>query len=313
MDENMRKIPLIVCGFLLATLISVSMISPAQASIEQFTWLPPYVYRGYDNLFYQTDIVGYKTGTTAQLSVPVYNDWWGYKPVNVSAVKVEFDWNINYTSAEASLANPIQIPPYQRRAFTISFTVPSTTVASNLLAHTYKIYVEHVNATTGPKKIVDTWTAQWSNWYPKYKLAVYSSDQADAYDSRQMLEAYYYDYYPTYTFAETRELMVQSRFEQRLGELRYTAGNFTGAKTHYQKALELRKEAISTDVNKMSTVEDTLMSLANSLRDIADSYRNVMWMQGITFLLASLGFLLLCLGCVTYLIRKSKMPQPTTR
>src|SRR3989304_4042894 len=108
---NMRKISIIMSAFLLVTLISMPIIGTAQAAIQQFTWLPPYEYRGYDSTFYQTYIVAYKTGATASLQIPVYSDTYvghpyhSYRPTNVSAVKIGFDWGTNYTSTEVSMDN----------------------------------------------------------------------------------------------------------------------------------------------------------------------------------------------------------------
>jgi len=176
----MRKISILLCSFLFATLISMLTISPAQANIDQFTWLPPYVKVGYDS-FYGTNIVGYKTGETASLVVHVNNNLGA--TMNVSSVIISFDWDQNVTLN--STASPVQIKNGQTRVFTVTFDVPSTNTASNMWAHTYKIHVEHVNGTGYP---LTPWTENWNSWVgPGYKFVVFSGTQADALELSQII------------------------------------------------------------------------------------------------------------------------------
>ena len=89
----------------------------------------------------------------------------------------------------------------------------------------------------------------WTNWGAN--LAVYSSDQSAAMSSSQELDAVanYADYAGVLhgVPAETRGLLAQSDIANDLGDQAYAAGSFEDAKTHYEGALELLKEAIDTD------------------------------------------------------------------
>lgn len=293
----MKKKHAILFGFLLATLISMSTLGSVQASISGHNWIKP-TYRGTDN-FYGTTIVAYKTGSEATLVVSVLNNLGGGALYNVSDVKVGFDWGINYTSTECSRASPVQIQNLKSRVFTVVFTVPATTVASNMITHSYTIYVERVNSTTEPNRIIGTETATGSSF------VVYSANQADA----QLLLKEWTTWNNAYTTplfglmpTEARKLWIQSSAEKSMGDTAYTNGDFTAAKTHYSNALNFTKEALTSEVDKSSSFEDSLLNLIDS----AGSYLS---MQGWGFIVIGIGFgigfLLMGIGVVVYLVRKS--------
>jgi hypothetical protein len=245
---NMKKTTIMAFSLILAALFSTSTISPAQAHIDEWTWLPPYVIRGLDNMFYQTNVVGYEAGSTATLIIPVTNDL-APPPIlmNVSAVKIGFDWNINYSSDEAGAIAPVQLEPGETHVFKISFTVPNTTIASNMWAHTYKIYVEWVDATGA---IIGSWTRNWDEkpGTPDYKFAVYSADQSDAVDL-------YYEYqvlhsnYPPSSFENINAMLLatQAGVEASMGGILYSRGNFAEAKTKIESALDLYYQALEAE------------------------------------------------------------------
>jgi hypothetical protein len=299
----MRKMSALLFAFLLATLISVSIPRSVQASISAYNWIGP-TYRGHDD-FYGTTVVAYRTGSEATLVVSVSADWFGY-PVNVSAVKVGFDWGVNYSSTECSEASPFQIQDGELQVFTVAFTVPGTTVASNLVTHTYTIYVEHVNSTTGPKRIVYTWEV--TPWEP---FVVYSIDQAEARVLRKELEAWLDAYTaPLYMPSEAKELWIKATVERNMASDAYEYGNFADAKTHYGNALNFTKEALMSEVDKTSSFEDALLNLIDS----AESFLS---MQGWGFIIIGIGFgigfLLMGIGVVVYLVRKSGAPSKASK
>jgi len=290
----------VLFSLVLATLISMSTLGSVQASIPSYNWIGP-TYRGLDD-FYGITVVAYETGSEATLVVSVYNDWWPGVPVNVSAVKVGFDWGINYSSTECSEANPVQIDWHESRVFTIAFTVPGTNIASNLVTHVYTIYAVHVNSTTGPKGIVDSWTEDGTSF------AVYSTDQADARVLRNELEAWRDAYTtPIYMPSEAKELWIKATVEENMADDAYEYGNFADAKTHYGNALNFTKEALTSEVDKTSSFEDALL-------DLIDSAGSYLSMQGWGFIVIGIGFgigfLLMGIGVIVYLVRKSK-PLPS--
>ncbi len=305
----MRKTLLMAFGLILAALLSTSAISPAQAYIEEWTWLPPFVIRGYDSMFYYEYIVGYEVGSTASLNVLVENDLWPYDVImNVSAVKIGFDWNINYSSNEASVTNPVQLSPWETHTFKISFTVPSTTVASNMWTHTYTVYVEWVNATGGP---VGSWARDWYT----YKFAVYSADQVNAVDLLSEYQALRSSY-PPYYFSNTNAslLATQAGPQASMGEVLYERGDFAGARTKIQTALDLYNLAFAIEGDWGTTYQEAEL---NVIQMEAEAYSmeaeaamltaNAVMIQSYALLLFGGAAMLFGAAAVIYAIRKPKL------
>jgi hypothetical protein len=252
----------------------------------------------YDD-FYGTSITAYEENTTANLVVNVYNDYHGFQ-VNVSKVTVGFDWGVNYTSSDCSITNPYAIQPYESHVFTVTFTVPSVLMASNFVTHSYVIYVEHVNSTTGFKELVNAWTRNDDGF------AVFTSDQADARNFREQVNAY-----PTTSIngipiltAKARELIVQSGVAETLAGNYYSQGDFTNAKKYYGDSLNDLQQAFSNDTDTMSSIENSLAGLLNS-------GGGLLMFQGYAWLLFAIGFLLMGIGVLVYLARKRPEPKTT--
>lgn len=299
----MRKKSAILFGFLLATLISMSMTSVVQAYISDYRWIGA-CYYGYD-YFLDDSVVAYETDEDATLIVSVYSSWYvgypiyDYVPVNVSAVKVGFDWGVNYTSTECSEASPVQIEPFESRVFTVTFTVPATTTASNLVVHWYTIYVEHVNSTTGPKKIVGTWTEYDDDF------AVYSADQTDAQELAQKLDEYDYpapaagviNYYRSDCF-EARVLWEEGTREEAAGYDSYNSGNFTDAKTHYENAKTKYDEALSVLSSRGKELENVDITSANAAMN-----------ESLAWIIFGIGMVLIGVGVIIYAVKKPKAAE----
>ena len=186
--------------------------------------------------------------TTAILTVTVRNN--GGSDLNVSAVKVYMDWGTNYSCVECSETNPVVISPSaQYRTFTITFQVPSTSIASNLFRHYYTIYVYAVNATSGPKEV----KLHDQDIYPGF--VVYSTNQKNAMMHRDelLLLDDIYDgspwYYPTYMNSiDARSLWENYTMHYEMGEYNYNSGHFDQAEINYNTALNLLERAIATEL-----------------------------------------------------------------
>jgi len=255
----MRKNGIVLSSLLLALMISMALISPVLAAITVSSplWLSP-LFKGADTFYGAGDITAYKTGSTAKLALTVdRND---VARANISAVKVWFDWGVNYTSTEVSEDSPVQLNSINpKRVFNIEFTAPATTVASNLFKHSYKIYIEQVNSTTGPKKIVATYTsATYSDF------VVYSSDQADARDLNQKVDAYSE---PTggFTSAEAKVLWQKGIDEAGRGDTFYSVAEFANAKTSYQNAINLYESAYTAEESYAQDYRDSQTNYNNAL------------------------------------------------
>jgi hypothetical protein len=253
----MRKNVIVLSS--LVIMISMALISPVLAVVTVSTalWLSP-LFKGTDSFYGGGAIIAYRTGSTAKLALTVdHND---IARANISAVKVWFDWGVNYTSTEVSESSPIQLnTTTPRSVFNVEFAVPATTVASNLFKHSYVIYIEQVNATTGPTRIVATYT---SGTYTDF--VVYSSDQADARDLNQRVDLYSE---PTdgFSSAEAQVLWQKGLDEASRGDTFYSVAEFASAKTSYQNAITLYEEAY--------TAEETF---SQDNREAQTSYNNAL-------------------------------------
>ena len=292
------KITAITCIVLCAFVLVAAIVVPvAKASINNYNWIATAVRNEYDD-FYGSYVTGYEENTSAFLVVSVSNDVY-IGQLNVSAVKVGFDWGVNYSSSECSIDNPFGIASSQSHVFTINFTVPSALFASNLVTHKYTIYVENVNSTTGNKRVIGSWIQDGSGF------AVFSADQAAAHEYKQELDAY-----PTSNFngipfltANARQLLQQSNVAKTLARNSYMQGDFGKAKTYYNNSLDSIQQAWSNETAKWSTFED-------AIADILKGGGNLLMMQGYAWLIFAVGFLIMSIGVLIYLARKRTPPPP---
>jgi tetratricopeptide (TPR) repeat protein len=325
--EMMRKSLAIVVGLLIATLSSISATTPVHAYIYNYYWITPF-YRGYDQ-FYGSYITAYETGSTAQLFIQVYDDIYNYPSLNitVTAVKVLFDWNVNYSSTECPYT--MQYDAYHN--FNINITVPPTNIASNMFTHSFTIYVEFT---------YDSSTSYWS--YSGSYFAVYSMDQGDAMDAYQKLNAKL-SYVPSFYSYEAQALLSKTESEYNIGSQYYTRGDFASAKTYYETGIsdfdsafsiesdyastrdglnlnETKADidyynaetgAIMTQANATMEQADAAMMEANATKTQADAAvttANATLYQSYTWFLFGIGFIILSIGILVYAIRKPKTP-----
>jgi hypothetical protein len=235
-----RKILLAILVSALAVTLCTSAIRPAKAYINNYQWFGQEHY--YDPYWGSYYITVFQENTNATLLVTVYNSYWWASSLNISAVKVYMDWNQNYSSTEVSVDTPFAMPYATYHTFTITFTVPSVSVASNLFRHGWTIYVEEVNATSGPKQVTlhDSWSGTG--------FTVYSTVQKEAmmlYDEiNALFNAYYWG---SFGSVEAQNLWNNGTLYYNMGEDNYRSGNFDEAKTQYTTALNLLKQAITTE------------------------------------------------------------------
>jgi len=235
----MRKKISLLLGFVLISAISMAMISPARADINVISWRPPYV-------SISGSQVVYKDGATATLQVAVLNDV--YAKLNVSKVIIEFYTTGKNKTLDLS-ASPHQILMGNTEIFTVSFTVDATEVIPGS-QYRYNIIVEHVNATTGPTRLVSPalekdWGAAGLTWL---FYVVYVAAQVDATDSLTKYNAYY-NYYWLYSWQSiaAEQKSTQAVIEKAIGDTYYGRGDYASALTQYNLANTLWGEALAAE------------------------------------------------------------------
>ncbi len=234
-------------ALLLSTLIvtlAISRIAPAKAYTYSHSWIGQSHY----DPFWGTTLTVFQEFSTAIATITVRNN--GPYDLNVSEVTIGMDWGNNYSSTECSAASPVVISPgEQYRTFTVTFNVPATSVASNLYRHYYTIYVYEVNATSGPQEVnlhdMDSYSG----------FTVYSTTQKNAMklrDEISLLSEIYdgspWNYPDWMDSIDARSLWENYTIHHDTGDHDYDAGHFDSAETHYETALDLLQQAISTEL-----------------------------------------------------------------
>ncbi len=239
-----RAILSAVLAFALMITLGTTAIHPAKAYISTYDWKGQY--HIYDPYWSWSGVEVFEEGTNATLVIQLYNDGWydNYDdyyngPHNISAVKVYMDWGVNYSSTQVSETNPFSLGMYEFRTFSITFTMPPVSVASNLYLHGWTIYVEHVNAT-GDK--LGLWYSMSGS-----NLIVYSSTQKQA----MMLYDEIYTWFNMMSWSwdsvEARNLYYEAYAEWQLAITRHRSGLFDDALTSYTTILSMLDQALSTE------------------------------------------------------------------
>ncbi len=303
----------LLCAVLFAVMIL--MVSQVHAGVQEWIW-SGYVYRGYDS-YYEDNVIAYVNGTEAKLKIPVYNNAMG-PSANITAVSLVFDTGYNLT-----LSKVVNITLYETKYFDINFTA-NTNILSNLWAHTYTIYVDMQN--NAGTKFNNYWVYEWDDYYPYYKFAVYLPDQKDIMDLSREYNTYD-DNYPPYNFqtVEARLLATQADVEASIAQDFVTLGNFTEAKSHYQTAVDLYKQAFASEQEKGAAMEDAALdktvkegnaaektadaaateaNAAMAQADAATTEAQAIMNQSYGYILFGVGFLLIGVGAIVYGIRK---------
>jgi len=159
--------------------------------------------------------------------------------LNISAVKVYMDWNINYSSTECSEDEPFVMSQYTYHTFTITFEVPPTAVASNFFSHDFHIYIEAVNATGGVYLYDDEPKNEW--------FVVYSTVQEQALTLYDEIQNIYAIYGMSPYFSDQAAYDLTGRKHYEIGSDSYTNRDYAAAKTQYELALEAFNNALASE------------------------------------------------------------------
>jgi len=297
----MKKILVFASVMLALGLASTMIVNVANAEIESTSWLGSF-YSWEKDDYYDEKVYGYEENSQAMLLVEVKNHL--TKLMNVSAIIVGFDWGVNYTT---TLASPVALKAGETHFFTANFTVPDTTVASNLYLHGYTVYVKHINATGG---LAGTMTKAYTS-DPDRLFAVYSEDQADAREISKIISRISR---PTGGFNSTAANLSWTKAdnETAIAETLYKQGDFEGAKTHYSRALDYENQAFVIEQALTGGIQDAQLALVEAQAKSYEATANYlnglssMWVLiGVAAVLFAIGYIIR--GFAT--LRKPLPPQ----
>jgi len=254
----MRKNILLLSSLMFIALASAFVVLPSEASISTVKWLEPN-FSGTDGFYGGPAVTAYAEGSAVKLAIIVTNA--PYSWINVSWVRIWFDWDLTYNSTEATgVTTPIEINSTRSVfVFNIVFTAPSTAQVSNLIKHSYTITVSFSHSGGDA-----TFTLSGSDF------AIYSTAQTEAQTLNQQVDAYP----TTWTFSSTEAevLWEKARNEAALGDTYYSVGAFSSARTVYQEALDLFQQAFDAE-KAYQTATDTAYStgMSNYYSALADN------------------------------------------
>ncbi|HZY95131.1 MAG TPA: hypothetical protein VFE98_09820 [Candidatus Bathyarchaeia archaeon] len=250
--------------------------------------------------YYGALVHAYKTGTTATLIVSIQNTFPPGPPVrymNVTSVIFAPDWGTNTTVTNSP---PIRINPGQQGIVTVSITVPATTVATNLVRHSYTVYVTYTTPPPGPAGV------QTTSIGPTDDFAVYSVDQAaDIALIQQYALTLSSCPSPAFKSSEAVSLCLQAASQLVQGAVLYSTGNFTGAKTLLQNGASLWNQAVSTESSKGASIQQA--TIQGSQAAIQASQAAVWASYG--SLLLGAGALVGAVAALVYALRRFKPPK----
>jgi hypothetical protein len=265
-----------------------SSFRSANASITYRNWIAPLLKNDYDRYYATTVEAGYVAGSTATLILTVYNGL--PAKMNVSAVKVWFDWGQNYSSTEVNITQKYAIDSGLSHVFSVVFTVPDISIATNLALHNYRIYVEDVNATNGQLNTNSVWNDN--------NFAVLSAEQATAINTETELDKYDTSA-SMFITAQGRQLRMLADGTWTEAGNQYEKGDFTTAANTYQDALALMQNAWGNETQVWNDFQ-------NGFEGIVTGIPSMLTMIGIGYAVFGLGFFFMGIGVIVWAARKPK-------
>lgn len=305
-----KKITAIVC-FLMLSLILMALTTSVKApNGSHFRWVNP-AYMGPD-MFYDTSypyntIVGYleKTNWTFTASWTNFDS----DPLNVSAIRIYFDWGKNYTH---SFSTPLQIMPGNTKIFQISNMTPSTEEAPELWTHEYIVYIDSVNSTSPPYENLSP-----IGIYGDNDFAVLSADHLEClkiFTKFGMFASSMGGGWPPVmtempNITETQVLFTKLYMKLMQGMQYYQMGLFGTAKSHLQDADAFMAEALTAWNTTGTAIEDADMGRKNAEANYYNGLANSTLVNAYGWLLFGLGWVFIGIGIIIYGARKPKATQ----
>lgn len=307
-----------ILGLLSLSLMIIAMVTPVRASTIGGAWVGP-AFSGYDP-YYRASIIGYVASTNWNFSFSWMNDVG--MPINISAVRVYFDWGKNYTTSYSTIN---QVMPGMTQTFTVYNATPPIAEAPELWTHQYYVYIDYVNNTVTPYQVIGSYQMVHG-----YYFAVLSADHLDCLNLWSKLDNVYWftsSGMPAATSAATLYgptditsvyiMFEKAHMEFTLGEDILAAGVFGEAKTHLTNADTMYSQALDTWNLRGTAIEDASLNntiaqtnLYNAQADATRKSGDASLVNAYGFLLFGLGWTFIGLGVIVYSLRKPKTAPP---
>ncbi|MEM3578724.1 MAG: hypothetical protein QXL54_00665 [Candidatus Bathyarchaeia archaeon] len=311
----MKKKILFLTIILLATPLFIN--GKAAASIQRFAWINATV--GEDP-YYGRNVIAYKTGTSWNISVSIYNDYLTpppppriYLPVNITAIKVYFDWGgwYNFT-----FKTPVRMAPLEVKVFNIGNVTPPLSKAPETWVYSYTVYIEYATEVDPAPRMDWTWSGG--------NFAVMSEAHFESFRLYNKLKNIMsgIPILPSLTVnsTEAQVLLVKAFIEYNLGRQFYINGIFGEAQTHLQNADTYITQALAAWNARGTGLEDATLQYYNSLAEyynsLADAAEknaeaglvqaNAALNNSYGWIFFGIGWMLIGVGIIVYGVRKPK-------
>jgi len=282
----------------------------AIASIQRFAWTNATV--GEDP-YYGRNVIAYKAGTPWNISISVYNDYLTpppppriYLPVNITAIKVYFDWGdwYNYT-----FKKPVYMKPGEVRVFSIGNLTPTISDVPEIWVYSYTIYVEYVTSTDPSPKMDWSWSGS--------NFALMSEAHFHSFLLYNKLKGIMTGIaIPSLSLINSTEaqvLLVKAYLEYTLGLQYYKNGAFEDARVHLQSADAYFANALNAWNEKGTAFEDAMLTYYNALTNATEKNANAELIQASAalnnaygWIFFGIGWILIGVGVIVYGARKPK-------
>jgi hypothetical protein len=320
-----EKIAVFLCVLTLSLTLLALATTARAADGPPYGWVEP-AFNGYDPYYdqapdYVTHIVGYVEGTNWNL-VLTWTNYEAPPSINVSAIRVFFDWGKNYTY---SFATPIQVMRGMTQTFSVYNVTPSTAEASELWTHSYQIWIDHVNDTAPPFGNAGTVFFNSGSGFAVLSanhleclnvMSKYSLFLGPTLMQAQMVTPT--AFFPNIT--EAQVLFVQAMLEFNQGEQMFSAGVFSSARMHFDAGDTLITEALTAWSNQGSAMENADIAYKNGQANYYDGQGQYYIALGDAsktnaygWVLFGVGWMFIGIGIIVYGYRRPKpAAQPPT-
>ena len=300
------KIAAILC-LLILPLIPLAVIAPAKAA-DGARWVEP-AYVGLD-VYYDTNIVGYLTGTNWNFTFSWTNG--GSNPINVTALRMYFTWGKNYSS---TYTTPLVVAAGATQIFNLMNMTPTLAEAREQIGpFSYTVYVHHANNTVAPYNDMVIERASGDNF------AVLSADHLACLNLWAKYAMFFGDgplmMLPqggTFPFGanitEAQVLFTKAMFELEQGYLIFQAGVFGAAKTHLQTGDTYFSDALTAWNDRGTAIEDADLAYKEAQTTYYTALGDANKMNAYGWILFGLGWMFIGLGIIIYAFRKPKVVQ----
>jgi len=283
----------------------------ATASIQRFAWINATLG---EDAYYGRTVIAYKAATTWNISISVYNDYFYltppppqrvYLPVNITAIKVYFDWGAWYNH---TFKTPVHMKPQEVMVFNIGNLTPTISAVPETWVYSYTVHVEYVAETDPSPK---NWTWSGSNF------AIMSEAHFNSFLLYNKLKGIMTGITvlppSLINLTEAQVLLVRAYLEYTLGLQYYRNGAFEDARVHLQSADVYFADALNAWSERGTAFEDAMLEYYNALASAAEKNADAELIQANAalnnaygWIFFGIGWILIGVGIIVYGARKPK-------